>query len=110
MNENELRRLLHLGLGRPILYARDHGMYEFRDAILDACLHCHAYDAQIEGTRAGYMLDLLALIPGKEFYYDEVLKALPGSGDDWDAAQRFCFAACLAIDGNEAAKRAMYES
>lgn len=30
------------------------------------------------------------------------------TGDDWDAAQRFHFAACLAFDGNEDAKRAMY--
>ena len=54
--------------------------------------------------------DLLDLMPRKEFYYNEVLDALPGSGDDWDAAQRFHFAACLALDGNERAKRVMYES
>ena len=56
------------------------------------------------------MLDLLDLAPNKEFYYDEVLKALPGSGDDWDAAQKFHFVACLVSDGNERAKRVMYES
>jgi hypothetical protein len=33
---------------------------------------------------------------------------LKETGDDWDAAQRFHFAACLAFDGNEDAKRAMY--
>jgi hypothetical protein len=56
------------------------------------------------------MLDLLDLTTDREFYYDEVLKVLPGCGDDWDAAQRFHFAACFAIDGNERAKRVMYES
>ena len=109
MDEDQFRHLLQLGHGRAILYARDHSVEGFRNVILDACLHCRAYDAQMEGTRASYMLDLLALIPGKESYYDEVLNALPGSGDDWDAAQRFHFAACLALDGNDRAKRVMYE-
>jgi hypothetical protein len=110
IDENEYRRLLHLGLGRAILYAKEHDVRHFRDVILDACLHCYAYDPQCEGTRADYMLELVGLMPDKEFFYGEVLKALPRSGDDWDAAQRFRFAACLAFDGNDLAKRAMYES
>jgi hypothetical protein len=110
MDEAEFRRLLQFGLGRPILYARDHDVRIFRDVILDACLHCYAYDAQIEGTRASYMLDLLDFVPEKEFYCEAVLNALPGSGDDYDAMQRFHFAACLALDGDERAKRLMYES
>jgi hypothetical protein len=110
MDEYQFRRLLQLGLGRAILYAKDHDVRDFRKLILDACLHCYAYDPQSEGTRASYMLDLLDLMPDKEFYYDEVLTALPGSGDDWDASQRFYFATCLALDGNERAKRVMYES
>jgi hypothetical protein len=110
MDREQFRTWLRMGLGRAILYARDHDVRESRDLILDACLHCHAYDPQTEGTRAGFMLELLDLIPEKDFYYDAVLKALPGSGDDWDAAQRFRFAACLAMDGNERAKHAMYES
>lgn len=110
MDEDQFRQLLQLGHGRAILYARNHNVEGFRNVILDACLHCRAYDAQMEGTRASYMLDLLDLMPGKDFYYDEVLNVLPGGGDDWDAAQRFHFAACLASDGNDRAKRAMYES
>jgi hypothetical protein len=85
-------------------------MREFRDAILDACLHCYSYDIQCEGTRASYMYDLVGCLPDRDFYYNEVLKSLKGSGDDWDAAQRFHFAACLAFDGNEEAKRAMYDA
>jgi hypothetical protein len=110
MDEAQFRRLLQFGLGRAILHARDHDVRPFRDVIVDACLHCYAYDAQIEGTRASYMLDLLDLTPDKDLYYEAVLNALPGSGDDYDAMQRFAFAACLALDGNERAKRLMYES
>jgi len=110
MDENEFRGLLKLGLGRAILYARDHDVSDFRESILDACLHCYAYDPQVEGTRGEYMLELLDLTADKEFYYDEVLKALPCSGDDYDAVQRFRIAARLAAQGNERAKRVMYES
>ena len=101
---------MHLGHGRAILYARSSDVQPFRDVILDACLHCYSVDAQSEGTRADYMLELVDSLPDARFYRDEVLKALPGSGDDLDAAQRFRFAACMAMDGDERAKGTMYEN
>jgi hypothetical protein len=110
VDEAEFRVTLQLGLGRAILYAKLHDLREFRDVILDACLHCYSYDIQTEGTRASYMYDLVGCLPDKGFYYREVLKSLAASGDDGDAAQRFHFAACLAFDGNEEARRAMYDS
>jgi hypothetical protein len=97
-----------LGLGRAILYAQSHDIRAFRDVILDACLHCYAYDIQVEGTRASYMYDLVGCLPDKDFYYERVLESLERSSDDWDTAQRFHFAACLAFDGSEEAKRAIY--
>jgi hypothetical protein len=109
VDETQFREILRLGLGRAIIYARLHDMREFRDVILDACLHCYAYDIQCEGTRGWYMQDLVGGLPDKEFYHGEVLKSLAGSGDDYDAVQRFHFAACLAFDGNQEAKRVMYE-
>ncbi len=110
VDENQYRQILRLGLGGAILYARLHDVSEFRDAILDACLRCYSYDVQIEGTRASYMYDLVGCLPDKDFYFREVLRSLAASGDDNDAAQRFRFAACLALDGSEEAKRAMYDS
>ncbi len=110
MNEKAFQGLLQSGLGRAIIYASEHDVRPFRHAILDACLHCYSLDVQSEGTRAAYMLELVDLLPDRQFYCDQVLKALPGSGDDWDAVQRFHFAACMAFDGDEQAKRVMYES
>ncbi len=60
MNENEFREALGAGLGRAMIYARDHDMRPFREVILDACLHCHANDPQCEGNRVGFMLDACA--------------------------------------------------
>jgi hypothetical protein len=110
VNESEFREALRLGLGRAILYAQLHDVREFRKAILDACLHCYSYDFQTEGTRASYMYDLVGCLPDKDFYHGEVLKSLAGSGDDPNTAQRFHFAACLASDGSEEAKRVMYDN
>jgi hypothetical protein len=71
----ELRGILQLGLGRAILYAQLQDMCEFRDVILDACLHCYSYDIQIEGTRASYMHDLVGYLPDRDSYYGQVLKS-----------------------------------
>lgn len=110
MERIEFQKSLRLGLGRAIIYAQGHDLREFRNLILDACLHCYSYDVQIEGTRASYMYDLVGCLPDKDFYYDAVLKSLPGSGDDVDAVQRFHLAACLAFDGSDESRQAMYES
>jgi len=110
VNRAQFSRAIGLGLGRAVVYARNHDVSEFRDVILDNCLHCRAFDPQSEGTRAVYTLDLLDALPDRPFYCGEVLKALPACGDDWDALELFHFAACLTSDGDDRAKRAMYES
>ncbi len=99
MNENEFQRLIHCRSGRAILYAIEHDVSAFRDMILDACLHCYAVDVQAEGTRADYMLNLVKLLPDKDFYCDRVIAALPSGGDDWNTVQRFRFAEIMASTG-----------
>jgi hypothetical protein len=110
MNQSEFRQAVWAGLGRAILYAQANDVREFRDIILDACLHCYSIDVQSEGTRAPYMLELVNLTSDPEFYCGEVLKALPGGGDDWDAVQRFRFACYMAMDGDDRARQAVYEN
>jgi hypothetical protein len=110
VNQSSFQELIKAGLGRGILYARDRDVRAFRDVILDACLHCYSVDPQCEGTRAGYMLELVTLLPDRQFYCDEVLNSLAQSGDNWDAVQRFHFATYMAFDGDERAKRVAYES
>jgi hypothetical protein len=109
MNKCQFREAVWSGLGRAILYARNNDVGEFKDVILDACLHCYSVDPQTEGTRAPYMLELVNLTPDREFYRAEVLSALPNCGDDWGAVQRFRLASYLAMDGDDGARRVMYE-
>ena len=110
MDKTYFQELLWKGMGRAIVYARDHDVSAFRDVILDACLYCRAIDPQCEGTRGDYMLDLVNVLPDRNFYREEVLKAIPGCGDDWHGCQRYRFAACMAFEGDEIAKKIMYES
>ncbi len=108
MTQAEFKRCLHLGLGRAILYAQSADVHEFQETILDSCLHCYAYDIQIEGTRAAFMHALLSFLPDRAFYEKFILESLAGCEDDRHAVQRFHLAACLASDGDGAAKRALY--
>ncbi|HEY1755693.1 MAG TPA: hypothetical protein VGG72_09885 [Bryobacteraceae bacterium] len=110
MTKTEFQEAMHFGLGRAILYARDNHVQPFRDVILDACLHSRGVDPQCEGARADYMFELVNILADRQFYFDEVLRALPKAGDDWDAMQLFRFAACMVFDGDERAKKVMYES
>lgn len=75
MDEAEFQRLVKSGLGRAIIYASENDIRPFRDVILDACLHCYSVDAQIEGTRASYMLQLVDLTPDRQFSHDEEMRA-----------------------------------
>lgn len=93
-----------------MVYAQEHDVSEFRDVILDACLQCYSIDPQIEGTRAGYMMELVELTPDPGYYCDRVLEALREGGDDWGTTQRFRFAKYLATEGNERARRAVYDN
>lgn len=110
MNRDQFRDALHKEFGRAILFARDNDASEFRDLILDACLNCYAFDVQIEGARGSFMHELTGYLPDRDFYRAEVLRSLRHCGDDNHARQRFHFAACMADDGSEPAKRAMYDN
>jgi hypothetical protein len=110
MSEREFQDAIRKGLGRAIIYARGHDVSAFREVILKTCLHSQGFDVQAEGTRASYIYELIGHLPEKAFYTDAVLDALPASGDDDNASQRFHIAALRAGDGDERARRAIYES
>ncbi len=109
MNETRFRKAVHLGLGRAIRFAQEHDVRQFREIILDACLHCYAVDVQSEGTRAPFMLELVESTRERDFYCDAVLKGLAGAGDDSSGLQRFNFATYLAMDGDLRAKEHIYQ-
>jgi hypothetical protein len=111
VSAEEFERWLAHGLGRPILFLRDHDAAPYREVILDACLHNRCYDWQTEGSRADYMLAIAKVTGTLEFFSDRVIESLSEPVEHVpDMAQRFHYACLLAEDGDERARCAMYES
>ncbi len=110
MDIQGFRHAVSLGLGRAVLQVPKHRGAEFAEVILDACLHTKARDAQVEGSRAQYMLDIVRRTDDPSFYSSKVLDALTDEADEWDALQRFQIARLLAQEGNDRARQAMAEA
>ena len=107
MEAREFKNAIALGLGRAVLHLLDRDVHPFREVILDACLHNRAYDPQVEGSRAAYMVEAMRASGEPAFYADAVIRSLAEEADDWDTSQRFQIAKLLAQDGNESARQAM---
>lgn len=108
MTRDEFEHALQLGLGRAALHVGSHYSEELREIILDACLHCYAYDVQTEGTRAPFIYEIISKLPDRDFYCDAILPSLADAGDDTDGVQRFRLATFLAEDGYPGAREALY--
>ncbi len=110
MEVEEFRRILAAGLGRAILYLRDHDDAPYRDVILYACTHGLQYDRQIEGARSWYLLELIECTDAQEWYHDQILVALERTPIDpaLDADQLFAFAWQYAEEGDMTARAALY--
>ena len=106
----EFERLVSIGLGRAVLHLRDNDPCPFRDVILDACLHNKAYDAQIDGGRAEYLVDLIQASGDPAFFENAVISSLGEPPKNWDTQQRFQIARLLAQSGNQSARDAMYSA
>jgi hypothetical protein len=111
LNITEFERLLEIGLGRTILFLKANRAAPYRDVIMHACLHNLALDKQIEGSRAGYMLDVIEQTGEKAFYRHRILSTLssltPNMEDD-DVEQIFDFARLFALQGDPDARQAIY--
>ena len=77
MRTTDFAKMLELGLGRAVFFAREHDMTPFRDMILNACLHCQSYDAQLDGTRGVYMSEIINSTPDMAFYREGILGRWP---------------------------------
>jgi hypothetical protein len=106
----EFESTVGLGLGRAVLHLLDHDARPYREIILDACLHNKAYDPQVEGSRAVYMLEVMRASGELAFYSDAVIRSLEEEADGWDTSQRSQIARLLAQNGNESARQAMHSA
>lgn len=107
---DEFERTLKMGLGRTVLYLKNHDSRPYENAILGACLHNLAYDPQLECDRSEYLLELIALTGRKDFYRDAVLDALRASyGSKADRAQQVELAYKLIADDDHEVRQFLDE-
>ena len=76
--------MLRLGLGRAIVFLRQHDARPYRDIILDACTHWTGYDQQVEGTRTPYLMTVLDSTGDLASYVEPILAAFRASTDRRD--------------------------
>ncbi len=110
MEVEEFRRILAAGLGRAILYLRDHDDMPYRDVILYTCTHGLQFDRQSEGARSKYLLELIECTNAQRWYRNQTLAALERTltDPDLDADQLFAFAWQYAEEGDATAREALY--
>jgi hypothetical protein len=101
--------VLGLGLGRAILFLRQHDAAPYRDIILNACVHWTGYDQQLEGTRTNYLRDVLDATEHEQEFVKRILPALKLATDRHDATQLAFLARSFAEDGYDESRTALYE-
>jgi hypothetical protein len=98
------------GTGEAILLLKENPSADFDQYILEACTHNLAYDPQCEGSRSEYLSEILSLSRDKEKIENEIFKQLDNpSNDHWDTILLFDLAAVLAQNGNENARKVIYD-
>jgi hypothetical protein len=103
--------MLRAGLGRAVLYLKQHDPVPHRQTILNACLHNIAFDRQLEGTRIDYLLDVLDATHEIEFYRFHILSALETltkTTDDYDVAMLYSLTRAFAQRGDTQARATIY--
>ena len=108
LSKAEFVDALKKGKGRALQHLRVHGDAGLEDALLNASIHCLAYDPQSEGDRGGWMMEMLSFCRDPETYYRAVLAHFPESDDGHDIAQMAAMLVILAQRGYPGARDLLY--
>jgi len=109
MEVSDFRRAIINGLGRAVLWVRDHPWEPHTDAIQHVCLHNTAYDAQCEGSRAQYVYEIVRLTNNPARFAEIAAKALIEAREYWDIYQLFHLNRLFAQAGHAGARDALYD-
>ena len=87
MDTVEFTRLVRIGLGRAIVYLRDHDPVDYAAVVLNACLTNWAFDRQVEGSRGWYLRQLIRLSGAETAIRSTLLQAIGTTTGYFDARQ-----------------------
>ena len=110
MTKKEFQYALKRGLGRCIIAAKKEPE-KYREIVLKACQTCPAFDPQCEGTRSGYMYELISCYEDKAFFLQVICEKFlkQKSTGVWNI-QYFSELLCyFADDGFGEAKEVLWE-
>lgn len=111
MDIEHFTRSLVSGRGDIVLYLQTHAAAPYRDALLRACLHNVAFDPMSNGDRYDYLYDLIQLTSEPQSFRDHILAALPTADiEDYSRQQLYGLAGRFAANGDEEARRLMYDT
>ena len=113
LSREEFADALQKGLGRAAVHVRSHGDAGVCAELLHACLHNVAYDEQIEGSRAAWLLGMIDGTEDPAFYREAILAKLAaydGTDETWDPVQLCDFAMLYAQRGLAEAKPPIYRA
>jgi hypothetical protein len=107
---SEFESALAKGLGRPLLYLKNHDARPYRAAVLHACTHDLRDDRQCEDGRAPYLFELIQMTREPDFYRENILSALLAPAEDEDVSQMLAIIRRFAQQGNAIARQAVYSA
>lgn len=101
---------LSKGLGRAILHLQKHDPKPYLPVLEQACVKSLIYDAQLEPSRAPYLLKMIEFSQNSEYLINAIVSAYKsGNGDNRDRWQLSALMTQLAASGNQAAKQILFE-
>ena len=109
--KQKFKSAIKRGTGEAHILIEENPKVDFSKEIIKAALFNFAYDQQSEGSRDSYIAELTKLSGQRDKILPLIYKALKTeSNDDWSTEQIFDIAAIFAKEGDERAKKAVYES
>lgn len=109
--KQKFRSAIKRGTGETHNIIKENPLVDFSKDILKACLFNYAYDVQSEGGREVYLAELINLCAQKSEILSTIYKSLGDkTNDDWSIEQLFDLAAIFAREGDEKAKKAIWEN
>ncbi len=102
----EFAKAMELGHGRALLHVKEHGLEQFRDEFLAACVNNLVHDTQCEGSRPRWLVEFFEGVP--EWLLRPLLDTYAESDCERDLYQMAELLGLLADRGSEMAKQGLY--
>jgi hypothetical protein len=112
LDVSAFERLVYQGRGKAILHLQSHDPTPYQDVILRACLREDIWDPQSNGDRVDYLTELAKISGNETDIRYAVLSALAEKSEqenDYDVFQWFDLAERWAQEGDETARKAIFD-